>query len=335
MVLWLTALTGSAQENAPLVSGPWTEAVVSVSDLNRTAAFFEQVGGYEIRWRGRVDRDTLSFWNLPESARARTVLLAPRWAQNGLLRLVQFEGIEQVPMRPGARPWDTGCYFSLMTRGKDLDLRYREAVTLGWWTESEIIPVDFDTSKLKTVVFQGPDGLYVAVYERLSPPLDPYWPEFDRLTQPFNAMQFVRDRDATYRFFTEVLGFATFYKGEPFVDEQPTYSNFSIPTALTTSTRRLAGIVYPEPGEVGRMEFLQMMDLKGRDYSDRCLPPNLGIMSIRYPVQNINTARETIRQREWPVLFDGTRSFIGSMGTVTMFAIQSPDGAIIEFIEVM
>ena len=319
-----------AETPAPIPTGPWQEAVISVSNLDRTAAFFIEVGGYEVRWQGPVHRSNLDHWRLSAEVTAQAMVLAPPWADDGLVRLVQFSGAEQVPMRPGARPWDTGCYFSLMVRGKNLDQRYQQAVRLGWWTESEVIAVDFSTSKLKTVVFKGPDGINVAVYERLSPPLDPYWPEFERFTQPFNNMQTVRDRDATFDFFEQVLGLSTFYKGEPSVADEPTYSNFSIPTQLTTTNRQLAGIMYPQPGEVGRMEFIQFMDLKGRDYSDRCLPPNLGILSIRYPVADATQAARQVEARGGTILFTPEAIDVAPYGEQTSFAIQSPDGAIIE-----
>ena len=335
VTLFASALATGCFAQAPttIPSGPWREAVVSVSDLDRTAAFFTEVGGYEVRWRGAVHPSRLRQWRLPGDARADALLLAPPWANDGHVRLIRFHNVDQQPTRPGARPWDTGCYFSLMVRGKDLDERYREAVRLGWWTESEIIAVDFGTSKLKTVIFKGPDGVNIAVYERLSPALDPYWPEFDRLTQPFNNMQTVRDRDATYDFFERVLGLQTFYKGEPSVAAEPTYSNFSVPTAQTTTSRQLAGIMFPTPSEVGRMEFIEFMDLEGRDYSDRCLPPNLGILAIRYPVNDAKRAANLVGDRGAAILFSPEDVNVPPYGVETNFAIRSPDGAIIELFE--
>ncbi len=329
----LTALSPAATWSASIVSGPWLEAVISVSDLDRTAAFFLQVGGYQVRWRGTVDRSVLDYWQLPSEASAEAMVLAPEWAKTGLVRLVRFEGVPQVPTRPGARPWDTGCYLSLMLRGKDLNARYMEVVRLGWWTESDIVSFRFGTSQLKNVVFKGPDGIGVAVYERLAPPLSDFWPDFQRLSQPFNSMQTVRDRDATHDFFDQVLGFQSWYKGKPSTADQPTYSNFSVPTHLTTSVRVRAGIQHPEPGEVGRMEFIEFMDLPGRDYSDRCLPPNLGILSIRYPVDDIGEARKRIEQAGAAMTYPPREILVAPHGSMTSLAIQSPDGGMVELFQ--
>lgn len=331
-VLVARAATASAQAPAdPITKQPWQEAVISVSDLDRAAAFFIEVGGYQIRWRGTVPKSSLDHWGLVSTSRAEALLLAPADAENGFVRLMQFDGGAGVPTRPGARPWDTGCHFSIMLRGKDLERRYAEAIALGWWTESDIISLTFGPSRLKNVIFKGPDGINVAVYERLAPPLADFWPDFERLSQPFNTMQTVRDRDATLAFYTDVLGFGVFYEGKPSTASEPTYSNFSIPTALTTNVRTLAGIVEPTPGEVGRMEFIQFMDLPGEDYSKRCLPPNLGIISIRYAVEDAATASALIQERGWPILFDVGSLSITPYGPLSTFAIQAPDGGMIEF----
>ena len=85
--------------------------------------------------------------------------------------------------------------------------------------------------------------------------------------------QMVRDRDTAYRFFTDTLGFATFYNGKPYVADEPEYMPLGIPKNLTTSVRCRAGIVYPVPGEFGRTEMIEIMDLDGRDHADRCHAP--------------------------------------------------------------
>jgi hypothetical protein len=79
------------------------------------------------------------------------------------------------------------------------------------------------------------------------------------------------------------------------------------------------------------MEFIQFMDLPGEDYSKRCLPPNLGIISIRYAVEDAATASALIQERGWPILFDVGSLSITPYGPLSTFAIQAPDGGMIEF----
>ena len=80
----------------------------------------------------------------------------------GHVRLVTFSNTDKrTPMRPGARAWDKGCYFSLMVCVKNMQAIYDDAINLGWWTETQITPLKFGESELRVVIYCGPDGLQV------------------------------------------------------------------------------------------------------------------------------------------------------------------------------
>ena len=77
----------------------------------------------------------------------------------GQIRLVTFEGVgRREPMRPGSRAWDTGCYFSMMIRVKNMQSIYDDAIRLGWWTETPITALQFGESDLRVVIYRGPDA---------------------------------------------------------------------------------------------------------------------------------------------------------------------------------
>ena len=323
-----------AEEIDPITTSPWQEAVVSVTDIDRSARFFIEIGGYETKWRGAVDPSEIRTWELPASATGEAALLGPPGQDSGLVRLVRFDDIgPKKPTRPGSRAWDTGCYFSLMVRMKDMASIYDDAIAMGWWTETPITYLEFGESKLNVMIFQGPDGLQVQGYERLTPPLPAAIPPFERITRPFNIMQMVRDRDSSYAFFTEVLGFATFYVGKPYVSAEPTYMPLGIPRNLTTSVRYRAGITYPVPGEFGRMEMIEIMDLEGRDHSARCHAPNLGILSVRFPVPDIDVARAVIERRSGAAVAEAGALTIAPYGPMRQIGIKTPDGANVQFYE--
>ncbi len=316
----------------PVANSPWREAVVSVSDLDRTAAFFTELGDYQVRHRGAIQRSELTAWNLPENAEGESLLLTHAGNESGMVRLVRFDNAgPKVPMRPGARTWDTGCYFSLMIRMKDMDRVYRDAIELGWWTETPITDLTFGKSKLRVVIYRGPDGVQVQGYERLEPALPAAIGPFERFTRPFNIMQMVRDRDAAYQFFTEVLGFDTFYNGKPYVAPEPQATPLGIPINLTTSVRYRASIVYPKAGEFGRMEMIQVMDLDGNDYADRCVAPNLGILAVRFEVEDAERAAAQITERGWTLAGDPGLASIAPYGQVRLFTVRTPDGALMQF----
>ena len=343
LALWLAAAAAAAAGNnskgdendvQPVTTSDWQEAVVSVTDLDRTARFFLEIGGYEVKWRGALGEDSIAAWGLPEKTTGEALLLGSPGYDSGLVRLVRFDNAgPRVPMRPGSRAWDTGCYFSLMVRMKDMEAVYADAIRLGWWTETPITYLEWGASKLNVVIYRGPDGVQVQGYERLAPPLPGTIPEFERMTGPFNVMQMVRDRDAAYRFFTEILGFATFFNGPPYVAAEPTPMPLGIPLNLTTEIPYRAGIVFPTPGEFGRMEMIEIMGLDGRDYAERCHAPNLGILAVRFPVEDVETALATIGARGWTIAAPIRKLSLEPWGAVRLFEVKTPDGAIVQFFE--
>ena len=327
---------GSIAESivSPVTTQPWQEVVVSVGNLDETARFFLELGGYEVKWRGETSASGLRFYGLNADARGAAVLLGPPGVEHGLIRLIKFsQAGPQVPMRPGAHAWDTGCYFSLMLRMKDIEGIYSKSLDLGWWTETPIAPLKFGASELRIVIFKGPHGIQVQGYERLSPPLPAAIPDFDSMTAPFNVMQMVRNRDTAYEFFTGQLGFDTFYLGKPYVAPEPAPMPLGIPLNITTSSRYRAGIVYPVPGEFGRMEMIELMDLKGFDHKARCHAPNYGILTVRFSVKGIDRAAQVLRNRGVPFITPISYLEVPPYGKWQAFAIQSPDGARIEFYE--
>ena len=334
LLLCTTAASDAAEPLAPLSEQAWQEAVISVTDIDVTARFFREIGQYEVKWRGSLEPSEIAAWGLPEQASGEAMLLGPVGYESGLVRLIRFDGAgRKVPTRPGSRAWDTGCYFSLMVRMKGLHEIYDDAIRMGWWTETPIAYLEFGASKLNIVVFRGPDGVQVQGYERLEPPLSSDIRPFERMAGPFNVMQTVTDRDETYRFFTEVLGFDTFYKGAPFTAEKPTPTPLGIPINLTTTSAYRAGIVYPTAGEFGRMEMVEFMGLDGNDYAAQCAAPNLGILAVRFPVGDVQNAAADLDDRGWPVHNRAADVTIPPYGNVNLVEVKTPDGANIQFFE--
>ena len=335
MLTCAVTLSHADETVLPITTERWQETVISVTDLDTTARFFIDIGQYDLKWRDPLDPTEVSAWGLAETASGEAMLLGPPGYESGLVRLVRFDDAgRKMPTRPGSRAWDTGCYFSLMVRMQNLQSIYDDAIRMGWWTETPIAYLEFGTSKLNIVVFRGPDGVQVQGYERLEPPLPPEIPEFERMAGPFNVMQTVRDRDDTYDFYTQVLGFDTFYKGKPFTATVPTPTPLGIPINLTTSSAYRAGIVYPTAGEFGRMEMVEFMDLDGNDHADNCNAPNLGILAVRFPVTDAERASNALEEREWPLQQRLADVHIAPYGNLRIFSVKTPDGANLQFFDV-
>ncbi len=334
IAFWLLVWTPlAAQESVPPITNqPWQEVVISVTDLDTTARFFREIGQYETKWQGAVDASEIAAWGLPVEAGGEALLLGPSGYDTGLVRLIRFDDAgRKEPIRPGARAWDTGCYFSLMVRMKGMQAIYDDAIRLGWWTETPITYLEFGASKLNIVIYRGPDGVQVQGYERLEPPLPDAIPDFERFAGPFNVMQTVTDRDKTYAFFTEVLGFDTFYLGKPFTAKEPTPTPLGLPVSLTTTSPYRAGIVYPQAGEFGRMEMVEFMELSGHDHAERCNAPNLGILAARFPVDDASAAEAAIRERGWRIDRPASGVLLPPYGAMRLFSVKAPDGANVQF----
>ncbi|NRA28634.1 MAG: hypothetical protein HRU11_00105 [Parvularculaceae bacterium] len=307
-------------------------ATASVTDLDRSAQFFREIGGYETVFQGPLDADEIASLNLPVGASAEVLVLKAPGSEHGFVRLIRFDNAgRKEPTRPGARAWDTGCIWSLMVRVKGMPSVYDDAIAMGWWTETPITYLEFGPSKLNVVVFRGPDGLQVQGYERLTTPLPEGFTPFERISQPFNIMQMTRDREAARVLMEDVLGFDRFWFGKPYTDEKPTVMPLGIPRNLTTSVPYKAGIFYPIEGEYGRMEYIEIDGLDGADHAEKCRAPNLGWLSVTYPVQDVETTASTIRERGGPDPTDIIKVRRAPFGTVEVTTIKAPDGATIEF----
>ncbi|MEO1189074.1 MAG: hypothetical protein AAFW60_08370, partial [Pseudomonadota bacterium] len=107
-----------------------------------------------------------------------------------------------------------------------------------------------------------------------------------------------------------------------------------IPQNLTTSVPYKAGIFTPQTQTLyGRMEYIEIDGLDGFDYADRCKAPNLGWLSVTYPVESIDAAKAMVEERGWSISRDIFAAQRPSFGSLEIFAIKAPDGATIEFAE--
>ena len=318
-------IAGEAQDHGV---EPWTEAVVSVADFEPATAVLRHAGGWRLVRSGTVDESELAYWQLPDEAAADFELWCAPLADTGCLRFVRFVNVEQEPIRPAARAWDTGGIYSIMVRSDDVPALYEKALELGWWAESMPIRFRFGASDLRNVVLTGPHGIHIAAYERITPAFTAF--PVGRVSQGFNAMRMVKNRAAARDFYRDTLGFEIVFDSatEP---DQPAYSNLSIPFNLTPEVKRAAAALQPVPGETGRVEVMQIEGLTGRDHASRASPPNLGILSVRYPVRDLAGYRAALRAKGVAIAFEADNAAITGIGDVSIFALRDPDGNLTEF----
>lgn len=309
---------------------PWTEAVVSVTAFEPVTAVLRHAGHWRLVRSGDVGRGELDYWQLIDQAVAGFELWCAPQADTGCIRFVRFENVDQRPIRPAARAWDTGGIYSIMVRSDNVPALYDKALELGWWAESPPIRFQFGASDLRNVVLTGPHGIHIAAYERITLGFTAF--PVGRISQGFNAMRMVRDREAARDFYAETLGFGILFDSTSEPDE-PAFSNLSIPYNLTPQVKRTAAALQPAPGETGRVEVMQIEGFTGRDHSSRASPPNLGILSVRYPVRDLAAYRATLEAKGVAIAYEARDVAIEGIGEVDMFAVRDPDGNLTEFFD--
>jgi catechol 2,3-dioxygenase-like lactoylglutathione lyase family enzyme len=183
------------------------------------------------------------------------------------------------------------------------------------------------------VVVRGPHGVNYALYERKSPPFDGF--PIGGLSRAFNSMRMVKDQPRSLAWYRDLLGLEVLFDA-PFTDPEARVNNFSVPANLATTLVRRAAVVQPVlPGEAGRIEVMQFEGFTGRDLSAHASLPNLGIISVRYPVRDLEgylamlEAASIVPEMEASgITIEGLR---GSGAAVHIAAVRDPDGNLTEF----
>ncbi|MEO0439315.1 MAG: VOC family protein [Pseudomonadota bacterium] len=331
VLVFLAIALGLATPAAAQKVLPWTETLVSVADLDQSSRLFRELGDWQIKGEGEVAKAELRYWKQPETASGRFQLICAPATDTGCIRFVRLSGAgPQIPVRLALRAWDTGGIFSIMVRSENVPQLFSDAIAMGWWAESQPIRFQFGTSDLRNVVLTGPHGINLAVYERISPDFTAF--PVGRVSQGFNSMRMVKDKPLARAFYEQKLGFSVLFDSgrEP---PEPAPSNFGIPLNRTPDIKRSAAALQPQPGETGRVEVMQIEGFTGLDVSREAQLPNLGIISVRYPVDDLQAYRKLIEARGVTVDYAASGVTIGGIGTVDLFAVRDPDGNITEFYE--
>lgn len=324
------ALTADSDPFMAETGRGWQEAVVSVRDLAPIRDFMIEVAGYEVRASGALAPDWLAAWGL-EGASGEYALMASPGKDVGWVRLVRFDGVEQALIRPGAQVWDQGGLFSLMVRAEEADLVMDAAHARGWSVFDQPQVFDFGGLIIKNVVVRLPDGINLAVYSRVNPPIEG-WDDLEGFSYPFNTMAMVHDLAAERAFFVDGLGYAPFWEGD-YIDPEPVSTNHGLPNNFSNVIPRRTSILQQRPGEDGRIELMHFDGFDGDDFSDRARAPNLGILSVRLPVADLDAvlarlAGLSVEPSAGPAAFT-----LEPYGDIRWAAVRSPSGIIVELIE--
>lgn len=322
--------SSSSTSILPVVSG-LREVIFSVRDLAKASQFYQAVVGYEVLTETNSSAAQMKAWGLEPEAGAKEVLLGNPGDKEGFIRLVQFEGVEQVVIRSSGQSWDPGGIFDINMRAKDLQGVFEDFQKAGWNGVSDPLRYQFGKFDVSEVLMKGPEDVVIAMMERHAPALEGY-PHLKRLSHVFNSSHISKDVEITLDFFVNQLGFKVYMHANS-TDRKAGPNVLGFPHNVNAQIELPVYIVHPDGTNFGSLEFLQVKGLEGTDFSERAIPPNLGILMYRFPVSDAKAYAKLIEQRGAKLHTSVTELEIKPYGTVKVFVVKSPEGIWIEFIE--
>lgn len=313
------------------IIGGWREIVASVSSLAEQESVFTEVAGWSVQARSDTSAAQLAAWGLAPTVSAQEVLIHNPGTETGFLRLLQFAGVEQKQIRASAQSWDSGGLFDFNVRVKNMQSKHAQLQRRGWQAAAEPQRFVFGPFEVSEWIARGPDGIAMAMIERHEPPLEG-WPNLREMSRTFNATQVVDDMPASLRFYRDTLGFKPYMEHRG-VSQGEGDNVLGLPLNLARELEREVWILHPDGTNEGSVELLAFSGLQGRDLSARAVPPNLGLLMMRFPVTNIEALASHLRQSGYALEYDVTRVPLPPYGEVSMFAVRAPNGSWLEFFE--
>ncbi len=321
-----TAIVSKAETAFTL--GGFTEAVFIVSNLQQSQTFFERVAGYEVKDDSPVDDKLKLLWQLPDSAQLSQRLMGNIGEERGYVRLVHLAGVEQQRIRSSTQSWDTGGIFDVNVRVKDMNKKFKALQALGWNAVSDPIEFSFGPFVVKEWIVTGPDGISIALIERVKPELVD-WPNLKEFSRLFNSTQVVKDITTSTHFYRHVLGFKPYleHKG---ASKTPSANVLGLPYNMATQVERSVDILHPDGINEGSVELLQFHGAEGKDVSALARPPHLGIATLRFPVSNLTALKNKLTINQIKIVAEQQIN-LPPYGLVDMLSIITPDGNWLEF----
>jgi len=321
-------------QTQPTLVGGWSEALLSVSDIDNWKRFYAELDDWEVRYEGDVSPEELSYLYLPAGTKAREALICRANSNSGFVRLISFtDAGQQQAIRSNAQPWDTGGWFDLNSRVDDIDTCFMQLQKLGWTGCSDPVQWSFGSFTVKEWLACGSDGINLALIERIDPPLDAD-KQPGKFGVHFNATQMVEDISAARHFYEEVLGFSVVVE----VNDQPVMSAagpnvLGVPHELA-ATQHWNIVMLEAPGAAGgNVEVVSLPGLPRRSFADRANPPNRGIISLRFPVDDVASLHKRLRDANVTVIHAPQFLELAQIGRVIMMTAKGPDGARLDFFQ--
>jgi hypothetical protein len=237
-----------------------------------------------------------------------------------------------VEIRSSGHHWDTGGIFSLLLYARDPDASFEAAQRLGWSAHHDPVDMRFGDRHLRNVVLRAWDGVAFGLYRQVSPPRpDAPWA---KAGMAFNGQQSVRDIGPARDFYCGLLGWSGWFDARIGL----TCNNMGVPESLVPTQQQdviicAAGRDAAGGWSYGQVELVGWPGLRGKDFAARAVPPNLGVLALRMPVDDLDGLWRALGERNLDRATPITSTLLEPWGRVRLAGVRSPDGAIVEFFE--
>jgi catechol 2,3-dioxygenase-like lactoylglutathione lyase family enzyme len=309
------------------------EITVITADLKEMLDTFCNYGGWTQLFTKKITPSVLEAWGLEKTVSGREALIQFMDVPFGRLRFIELKGVKQGRMRPATKLWDTGGILDIDIRMHDIHEVYNDLADRGWCGASEPMPLPVTGFVLDECLIANPDTMMIALAKRHVPPLE--LPEGKKFpSHVYLSAMTVKNLKASTHFFVNQLGFKLV--NENLIVKFPANSpnNFGVPHNMTDTFDMVLDLYSPDGTRDTMCESIETRGLLGNDYASRCIPPNRGILSYRIELEGITDYRNF-------VIKNGVAATplsiltINGIGKVQMFRAVSPDGAWVEFFEVV
>ena len=152
------------------------------------------------------------------------------------------------------------------------------------------------------------------------------------MTRQFNSSQTVRDYEASAAFYRDILGWKPLFEVATAGEGEPSLI-LGLPMPQAAGVERRVGIWHPEGTNDGSIEIIQCAAIRARDFSALSVAPNIGLLTLRFPVADARAFASQIVARGCPLYTPPMDLDIAPYGATTLFSVRTPDGAILEFYE--
>jgi len=310
------------------------EMIVSVKDLSRAAALYQQVAGWRVVAKETAPAALATFWQVPSTSRVEQIVLGNPSTTKGYLRLVKFHGVPQVQIRSSGRPFDTGGIFNLNMLVRDMDAAFEGLRDHGFHGYADPNRYTILGKSYAGAMLQGHDGVVINLLQRIGQSYDDM-PPFTLMSHVINATQMVSDYSESLEFLTKKLGWKVRWEASPSWPEDGS-NNMGLPNNLVSTGQvkgRAASFQFGADANGGAMEIFHFEGVTGLDFSSRAHPPNLGVLMYGIHVPDIEAYAAQLKSRGVPPHLPMTTFRLAPYGTVKAMIVKAPSGAWLQFFQ--